>query len=493
MNIKEDYKIRQIIPRWYPFEYAFIMGEIYTGEQPSACIWTPESYRDKEQEWLFYKQLPLALDFVGTALVSNDFSNPAAIDASKFILHNSGKVSNLAKSIAEKFLRLPEPQANFVLSTRDKCDGIISLLKKYVRDYPYNAIAWADMAFYYAVLCQNEKAEFCISVALNLAPENRFILRAAARFYLHMKNPEKALSILQTAELTKRDPWLLASEISVSEAFNFRTQNAKTAKNMLLTLDASPKDLAELYGTIGTLEMTHGANKKGKKLFKSALIDPNENTLAQAEWASQNIGLTIKLPSNVKAAFEADSRRFFYDEKYKESLEAALNWLKFQPFCSHPVEQATYIAGTCLNDFREVVRIVEKENRCLLDKNFLIKNNYIFSLASLDKIQEAEQQLSSINFGSLSEREQGIYQATKGLVEFRKGNVETGGLLYENAIKRFQKLKDERCVALATFYLAREKQRVGHDTKTMVNVVLRLAKKLGIRELLQGEKKKDST
>jgi len=485
MNVKGDYKIRQIIPRWYPFEHAFLMGEIQTNEKPAVSIWTPASYRHKEQEWLFYRQLPWALDFVGTALVSNDLSNTAAVDASKFILNNSEKVSGLAKSVAEKFLQFPEPKADLNLSPSNRRSVIISSLKKHVREYPYNAIAWADMAFYYAVLCQNEKANLCISIALNLAPENRFILRSAARFYLHTKNPEKALFFLRKSELTKRDPWLLASEISISEAFNLRTRNVKIAKNILLTLDATPMDLAELYGTMGTLEMTHGGNKKGKKLFKSALIDPNENTLAQAEWVSQNIGLTIERTSKVNAAFEADSRRFFYDEKYKEALEEALKWLRFQPFCSHPVEQATYIAGTCLNDFKEAVRIVKEESRCLLNENFLINNNYIFSLASLDRIQEAEQQLATINFGSLTERDQGVYQATKGLLEFRKGNIEPGRLLYEDAIKRFQKLKEERCVALATFYLAREEQRVGHNVKEMTDAVIRLAKKIGIKELLQ--------
>ena len=133
MNIKEDYKIRQIVPRWYPFEIAFLMGEIQPKEDPLVSIWTPISYKYKEQEWLFYKQLPWALDFVGTALVSNDFSNTVAIDAAQFILNNSKKVSGLAKSVAGKFLRLSESKSDFNLSIRDRFQEIISLLKKQVQ------------------------------------------------------------------------------------------------------------------------------------------------------------------------------------------------------------------------------------------------------------------------------------------------------------------------------------------------------------------------
>ncbi|MCK4905364.1 hypothetical protein KAS42_03880 [bacterium] len=485
MNIKEDYKIRQIVPRWYPFEIAFLMGEIQPKEDPLVSIWTPISYKYKEQEWLFYKQLPWALDFVGTALVSNDFSNTVAIDAAQFILNNSKKVSGLAKSVAGKFLRLSESKSDFNLSIRDRFQEIISLLKKQVREYPYNAIAWTDMAFYYTVLCQNEKADLCISIALNLAPENRFILRSAARFYMHIKNPDKALFFLRKAELTKHDPWLLASEISISEAFNLRTRNVKIAKNILSTSDKSPKDLAELYGTVGTLEMVNAGNKKGKKLFKNAMIDPNENTLAQAEWISQNRSISIEQPSNVLAAFEAESTRLFYEGNYKDALGASLKWSRLQPFCSRPVEQATYIAGTCLDNFQEAVRIVEEEKIGPLGKNFPIQNNYIFSLASLDRIKEAEQQMTTINFEELSEREQGVYKATEGLIEFRKGKIEGGRLLYEDAIKRFQKLKEERCLALATFYFAKEEKKVGHNVKEMTDKVLQLAKKLGIKELLQ--------
>ena len=103
----------------------------------------------------------------------------------------------------------------------------------------------------------------------------------------------------------------------------------------------------------------------------------------------------------------------------------------------------------------------------------------------MDRIKEAGQKSDTINFSALQEKEQGVFQATKGLIEFRKGDSEKGRLLYEDAIKRFQKLKEEKCIALATFYLVREEQRVGHNVKGMAEVVLRLAKKLNLKELLK--------
>jgi Tfp pilus assembly protein PilF len=484
MNISEDLKNRQIIPRWYPFNYAFHLGEIHSVKEPKASIWTPVSYKAKEQEWLSCIELPFAIDFVGTALVSNDYSNAAAIEASTFILTHSDKISNLAKGVAEKFLQLPKTEPSFDLSERKENVNKLASLKKYVRAYPYNAIAWADMAFFYIVLNQNEKADHCISIALNLAPENRFVLRSAARFYLHIENPEKALFYLRKAKITRQDSWLLASEISVSEAFQLKTKNIKVAKEMLLESNIAPKDLSELFGAIGTFEVSNGKNKIAKKLFRNALIDPNENTVAQVEWISRGIGFNFERTQKVEASFEADARRFYRDKEYKEALASSLKWLRYQPFSSQPAQSATYIAGTCLNDFQEVLRIVEEEASSLLDKDFIIKNNYIFSLASLDKVTQAQQQLDSINYGSLEAREQATYHATEGLVRFRQGKIEEGRQLYREAIRRFNIL-DEKGEALAMLYWIREEKRIMRDVSEMIEKAIRLATKFSLNEVLQ--------
>jgi hypothetical protein len=43
--------------------------------------------------------------------------------------------------------------------------------------------------------------------------------------------------------------------------------------------------LGELAAAIATREIEGGGDKLGKKLMRTALIDPTENVLAQAEWA----------------------------------------------------------------------------------------------------------------------------------------------------------------------------------------------------------------
>ena len=265
--MNEDYKNRQIIPRWYPFDYACRLGEISSGLEIRPYVWTPLSYKEKQVQWQTNKDLSSALDFVGSALMANDFENVEAVEASGLILTEEAKISNLARKLASRFLRQPEPEPSFDLSIKRGHIKKIAILKKQVRAYPYNAISWADMAFHYVVLGQYDKADQCISIALNLSSENRFIIRAAARHSLHMDDPERALFILRQSDVIEHDPWLIASEISISEAFHKRSKHIKFAEQMLFASDISPKNLSELFGTIATLEVKNGALKRAKKLL----------------------------------------------------------------------------------------------------------------------------------------------------------------------------------------------------------------------------------
>jgi len=267
MNINRDYKNRQIIPRLYPYKYAFYLGEIKPKIRHDLNIKPSKEYLKKEKKWLFNKSLPYAIEFVGEALILNDYNNKNSVEAAKFILKKQKYISNITKQLANEFLKNPNEIPSFNLFDIDIYKEI-SLLKKNIRAYSINAINWINIALYYAILGQIEKANHAIRVALNLSPYNRFILRSAARFFLHKGDSEKALSILRNTEYTKYDPWLLASEISVSQVNDTRSSNIKIARNILDHLDVSPKDLSELFGSMGTLEINSGNAKKRNYLKK---------------------------------------------------------------------------------------------------------------------------------------------------------------------------------------------------------------------------------
>ena len=68
----------------------------------------------------------------------------------------------------------------------------IRFLRSVLRDWPRNAICWTQLALSYSRLGINKKAERCINIALSLAPHNRYVLRSASRFFVHIDESPRA-------------------------------------------------------------------------------------------------------------------------------------------------------------------------------------------------------------------------------------------------------------------------------------------------------------
>ena len=203
-----DYTNRQIVPRWHIYNNALHMGEtqpVNTKSQPKLSA--EMFYREKEADWSTYRELSYATDLVGTALMINDFNNPVVHQAAEFILKQKHRTSNIATEIAQRVLEsrnIQNKQADLITESQKKLIyNRISVIKGFLRDYPYNPISWVDKAFYYAMLGQKRKVKYCIDVALNLGFENRFVLRSASRCLLHLGEADRALYILRKSELCK--------------------------------------------------------------------------------------------------------------------------------------------------------------------------------------------------------------------------------------------------------------------------------------------------
>src|SRR5262249_9736149 len=90
-------------------------------------------------------------------------------------------------------------------------------LRRSLRRNPHNARRWTDLARLQAALGKDRHAERAILTAQGLAPEDRHVLRSAARLAIHLHRPDEARTILLRAQRTPHDPWLLACEISAAE------------------------------------------------------------------------------------------------------------------------------------------------------------------------------------------------------------------------------------------------------------------------------------
>jgi tetratricopeptide (TPR) repeat protein len=344
---------------------------------------------------------------------------------------------------------------------------VIADLKGQVRFYPSNPIAWTDLSLYYATMGQVAKAKSAMQVALGLGKANRFVLRSAARCFMHLREPDRAIDVLNRSVLCSSDPWIASAEIAISESAGLPSKCTSKARYLLPDDNLTEFSRSELAANMGTIEMKHGAAKGAKKLMRQALRDPTENALAQAEWMANQLGLGVtiaadlqRLEAVVPGSYEAQALRLYYNLEFEDSLTAAAMWGRFQQLSSRPIIHASHIAAAFLDDDARAIKILDSAMPAQA-KGFLYLNNYAFSLARSGDIEAALKKLEHIDPENLSDRERSILTATRGLVYFRSGDIENGRNWYDIAIKEFDQMDDKEAAAVATYYLAREEKHIG--------------------------------
>ncbi len=486
MSMPAEVKERLLLPRWLTFQNAVKLGETHPDAELSLPATT--SFFDKIRDWTIYRELPYAIDLVGTALLV-DFRDAIVEEAARFILDQNNREMNLAEELARTYLGIigvdqwGEKNNDGLSLCAQKAKGKLGALRALSKQYDRNPILWCDLAYYHALLGHDKKSERCMEVALGLAHENRFILRAATRCFLHVGDHEKALYHLRRSQLAKIDPWLLSTEIATGEALQKRSKNIKLAQSILHSQSFSPRSLSELAGTIGTIELREGAKKKSKKLFIQSLIDPNENAAAQAEWVNKDLDFTLPpIAKDIPCRYEADSRILYREKDYEASLEKANQWLLFQPFSSRPALFASYIAAVCLEDYHAAIDIIN-ETKQFSPHNPTLSNNLAFALASLDRVDEAKIALFSVDPETLDPTDKSIFAATYGLINYRSGEREEGKALYETAVNNFKKLKDLQRAALALFFWGREERRLAGEGDAILKESIELGKSQNLFEI----------
>jgi len=456
---------RQAIPRCLDYSTACALGLLrITREHVKKN--KPEFQISRAiSKWQENPNIYTAVDLLAEALILKDFKSKYAIEAADHVLNKSKTTNTLLKELASHFLEQPSIQniQSTQISEPQIVYPVIAGLKNSVRFYDKNPIAWCDMALYYATLAQMDKARKAIKVALNLAPNNRFILRSASGCFNHLGEPDRAVSILRRSPLHLLDPWIASAEIAISESADLPSKSISKAKGLVKDDNLTQFSRSELAVSIGTKEMRSGAERRAKALMRQGVIDPTENALAQAEWmATQlgtNIGGFIQLEEKVPASFEATARHFFYKEKFKESLDSAELWCTYQPLSSIPFIFSSYIASVCLDNDIESVRILNSALQ-LYRTNPMFMNNYICSLAKTGDVGAAIETFRMLKLGNLSNYETFVFMATQGLIYFRTDDAEKGREFYLKAIMGFERINDQRSAAIATYYWALEEKLI---------------------------------
>lgn len=463
MSCYED-RDRKIIPRWCEFNTTLQLNEL-------SCVTAPTRRKVLEEpffavrlrDWRDHRTLSYAADLVSSSIVLAKESE--VTDAARFVVERAPKSFQTAMALARHVLgirregdgRLPQTHELSLEMVRQR----VHMVRVNLHTQPRNAFMWADLARSYETLGCPNQAEKAICMALRLAPHNRFVLRSAARLFVHQNNYGRGHSILQQSPGVRNDPWLLAAEIAVASAAGRVSRIIKPARRIVKEGRFRPFHTSELASALGTLELEAGNIKGAKRLLRASLVDPSENAIAQAAWIARTSHI-LDVPKpilNEGQSWEARAWNCFRAGDWPNTVLFAKWWLNDQPFSSRPAIFGSYVAAICEAKFEESADIARK-GLIANPNDFTLINNVSFALAQLNQGEEARKVFVRIVPSTLTPEKRVVWLATRGLLAYRAGKPQEGKSSYLEAIAETERGQDVRRRALALSFLALEELRL---------------------------------
>jgi hypothetical protein len=335
-------KNRQVIPRWRRFAQAVALGETRGADARRRELPLNRGWADllveKRAAWDRARDFSHAADLLATAVVSGELG--PAEDVIDFILKEGSRAPGGLLDVAQRIRAVagaPTPEARDAPADAGARGGAVRMLRRALDGYPRNTVLWVDLARAY-ILCGSERsARRAISVALDLGPANRFVVRSAARMFVHLGEPDRAHDLLRRCARTSHDPWLLSAEIAVAATANLRSHLIRRGRSELDGGGFPPFATSELAGAIGTVEALAGNRRQARRYFRAAMVEPTENVVAQALWVSRATQLIAvdEAALTTPRSFEANAWKAFYDRKWEDALRGARCWFADQQ-CSPP-------------------------------------------------------------------------------------------------------------------------------------------------------------
>ncbi len=345
-------------------------------------------------------------------------------------------------------------------------------LKETIRRFPKHAYNYVDIALLYTSLGQFEQAEYNLRIALLLAPTDRFCVRSAVRFLVHVGEPEKAWRLVRARAGDGHDPWLTATEISLASMARKRSRHLRGALSLVEDQGFSPHDRTELRSVLATEEMENGKIRHAKRLFRESLTGSNDNSLAQFVWASKELNMTLDREriAVVSRPFEAETEWHMREGNWEAAVTACHRWARDEAFSVRPAATGSYIALCVLNNVSLAETFIRK-GVVSNPRDPMLLNNEAVCLALRGKISEAHDALSECMkvIGSRSGEDfSAVVVATAGLIELRSGNIELGRELYCKSIESFKTKNENVRAAVCALFWAREEISIDLDKAELV-------------------------
>ncbi|MBR6938054.1 MAG: hypothetical protein IKH63_10870 [Prevotella sp.] len=477
-NFFDDEK-RNMLPLWRSYDDIGLVREMeYTGRKTLPMRF--DLYDSFTEAWKAKQTVVTAADLVNAAVASGNTHHVEVMNAADFMLNNAEQCTTLALEVATSIVNptqlilpnsLSKPTKFEDIATNllhklveqdQKTKARIGMLRRRLREHCYDPVAYCELARCYANLGMNDKAETYMNYAVYLAPSSRFIVRCAARFFVHKGDLDRAKSILLKSGRVKTDPWIMSAEIAVESVMERVSRYVKDGRHLALSGNMSAFSTSELCFAICKVDLDYGKRKDSRKMFEKGIIEPNDNSLAQAEFFAKrdsNMQLDLSAYNCLPHKHEADTRKAYVTGKFEDAFLSSLKWMQDYRFEQRPIAFAFDISCIYLKRYDFAIE-VEKKALALNPKNPTAVNNLAYVMGLSDRLDEAETCLSSINHQKyLNDKDTTgaiCLIATCGLLEYRKGNVDDGRKMYNMAIQTAKKHKENGLAAKARLNMIRE-------------------------------------
>ena len=482
---------RNVIPRWRDSAIAATTGELKSlNERLPLPDLVSDELADRIDDWILHRTSAFASDLVATARVLDVKDNAHVVEAAHYILSSTQGDPNPVRDLALAVLGITGADADAKLTEKDDVPDIkyfsrnrIRYMKKRLKEDPRNGLAWVDMARHYAMLGALKHAERAMTIGLKLAPKNRFVLRSAARLFIHLDDGEQAYDLLRKNAATASDPWLRAAEIATAGVIEKTPRKLSATKRILRGSNINPTHVSELASAVATFELKNGSVKSARRLFNLGLQRATENSVAQAEWAARTKkvnGISLgpkhfRLPRT----FEAKAIGHLEDLDSRKCVQECANWLADEPFSSRPVELSTVISIIGLEDYNYAAEVAR---RGLVSNpaHFVLRNNLSVALAEGGRIEEAITEFGKNKKLTLDDWQKTTSLATKGLLAFRDRKYKEGRFLYREAANVARRNADVDSEAMVLIHWARE-EFMAHDFTWSDRIAKQANKAAGIQ------------
>jgi tetratricopeptide (TPR) repeat protein len=465
-----DDRRRQVVPRWWPLRVAATLGQLdatTAGRDAASPTPAPGELEHLQRDWAREQNPIHAAGLVDAALVLR--SPEIAVEAADWLVKNGG-VSEASVRLAQHVLTPPVagPAEDAHLLRRQDRYLRVAEIRRRLRQMPRNPLLWVELAREYSSLGEMRATSKALHTALGLAPDSRFVLRCASRFFLHAHDPELAHGILLRSSATAADPWLMAAEIVAAQAAESHSRMIRQARRHLSSSRFAPLHVSELASALGTIEF-HAGSRRVHKLFAQALEDPTENSVAQAGWIGRHLpSFTVGGPSlAAPRAFEARAWEAVVSGDHLAAVNNARDWLADEPFATRPALFGSWVASTALGDHAAAIEFIEVARVANPDDPRLIAE-LLYNKASIDDVDSAEELLPSLERsieGSQVDLPQAgwdvLLAADRGLIAFRRGSYAAGRDWYSKALDVASEHGLPEFGASALMNLAREEARIG--------------------------------